>query len=102
MAGRTGGNGPRKPVRGGGHANLLLIKDFANPKQMIFRAETEVFLTSDAQFNSLRKWLDKRRSNNKKIEELLHRRVDAFGTSSKDRRTAKNIFSAALDLPVKK
>jgi hypothetical protein len=102
-------NPPRPPsaeeVRGSGHANRLLIRDFAseNPAT-ILRVETEIRRseTNKTDFDRIEKLLQKEETDerNKQIVELCHKLVDGLRGSPRGRNTAKDMFSVAFSRPL--
>jgi len=103
--GKNGDGAADLGLRGSGHPNKLLIRDYAEPKGtgLLFRAETEIRLTAKnrAAFAKLRKLLNKRpstRATNRAIVRILHDQVDRLRDDPEEARKAKNMFSAAFDV----
>lgn len=91
-------------IRGSGHANRLLIRDYAeeNPAT-ILRVETEIRRSevNKADFDKIEELLQQQETEdrNKAIVKLCHKLVDGLRSSPRGRKTAKDMFSVAFNLP---
>jgi hypothetical protein len=102
----TGTANPPRPlsadeVRGSGHANRLLIRDYAaeNPAT-ILRVETEIRRSelNKVKFDQIANLLQEAETEarNAKIVKLCHQLVEDLRGAPRGRKTAKDMFSVAF------